>query len=457
MAHILLVDDQSSMRLTLTMLLKQNGHTLMQASTGADAIEKLAKNDFDVIITDLKLDEISGIDVLRAAKANNPQTEVIVLTGHGSVESAVEAMKSGAIDYLTKPVDSEELQLAVGRAMERQRLKSEVARLRSVVEHEQRFTPGNIVATSESMKQVLDLAQRVAPTDATVLIQGESGTGKELIARAIHQNSKRHDCGFLPINCGALPENLLESELFGHVKGAFTGAHLNKKGLFEEADGGTLFLDEIGETTPPTQVKLLRVLQDGEVRRVGSNTAVKTDVRLIAATNQNLPQRITEGAFREDLYYRLQVILIHLPPLRARRDEIMPLAEHYLGFYCQKFNKNISGFSEAAKNALMEHSWPGNIRELINAVERAVILCRGNEVAPDDFALTLGGTLLADAARNRSHDEIGVRLDRPFDEVEKEFLMAALAQHNGDAAATAAATGLSPNALAKKIKEHGLE
>jgi DNA-binding NtrC family response regulator len=273
MAHILLVDDQSSMRLTLTALLKQAGHTLMQAATGDDALKKLADNDFDIVITDLKLDTIGGLDILKAAKTNNPQTEVIVLTGYGSIETAVEAMKSGAIDYLTKPVDSEELQLAVERAMERQRLKSEVTRLRAVVE--QKFTARDIVASSEPMRQVLEIVSRVAPTDAAVLIQGESGTGKELIARAIHQNSKRKDAAFIPINCGALPENLLESELFGHVKGAFTGAHQNKKGLFEEADGGTLFLDEIGEMSPPLQVKLLRVLQDFEVRRVGSNAGVK--------------------------------------------------------------------------------------------------------------------------------------------------------------------------------------
>jgi DNA-binding NtrC family response regulator len=269
-------------------------------------------------------------------------------------------MKNGAIDYLTKPVDSEELMLAIARATERQRLKSEVTRLRAEVE--QKFTPGSIVATSPEMKAVLEMVARVAPTDAVVLIQGESGTGKELVARAIHQNSKRKDAAFIPINCGALPENLLESELFGHVKGAFTGAHQNKKGLFEEADGGTLFLDEIGETSPTTQVKLLRVLQDFEVRRVGSNTGIKVDVRIIAATNQKLQERIQEGAFREDLYYRLQVILLQLPALRERKGEILPLIEHYLQLNTQKFNKSVKGLSEEAKACLIEYSWPGNVR-----------------------------------------------------------------------------------------------
>jgi DNA-binding NtrC family response regulator len=389
MAHVLLVDDESSMRLTLTALLKRANHTLMQAATGQEALEKIEKNHFDVVITDLNLDRISGLDVLKAAKLASASTEVIVLTGYGSVESAVAAMKSGAIDYLTKPVDTEELLLAVERAKERQKLKSEVARLRTEVEHQGRFDGGSVVAASPAMREVLGMVERVAPTDATVLVQGESGTGKELIARAIHQNSPRKNEAFVPINCGALPENLLESELFGHVKGAFTGAHQNKKGLFEEADGGTLFLDEIGEMTPPTQVKLLRVLQDGEVRRVGGNTGIKTDVRIVAATNQNLHTNIEEGAFREDLYYRLQVIVLHLPPLRERREEILPLAEHYLKNYSQKFRKPIHGFSPAAQAALHEYSWPGNIRELINAVERSVILCQEEQVQPDDLALRL--------------------------------------------------------------------
>ncbi|BCM89593.1 transcriptional regulatory protein ZraR [Abditibacteriota bacterium] len=397
MAFILLVDDQSSMRLTLTALLKSAGHTLAQAATGADAIDKISKNDFDCVITDLKLDTISGMDVLRAAKTQNPQTEVIMLTGYGSIESAVAAMKAGAIDYLTKPVDTEELMLALARAQERQQLKSEVARLRSVIAKEQKFDPGNIVATSPAMKEVLEMVARVAPTDATVLIQGESGTGKELIARAMHQNSKRKDGPFIPINCGALPENLLESELFGHVKGAFTGAHQNKKGLFEEADGGTLFLDEIGEMSPVTQVKLLRVLQDSEVRRVGANLGVKVDVRVVAATNKRLQERIKNNEFREDLYYRLQVIPIYLPALRERKEEILPLVNHYLSTISSKMNKPLRGLSKESEKALLDYSWPGNIRELINAVERAVILCREDEpVRPEDFALTLGGTILAD-------------------------------------------------------------
>jgi len=387
MAQILLVDDESSIRMTLTALLKRAGHVLMQAATGEDAIAKLKANDFDLVITDLNLSGTSGLEVLKAAKTNNARTEVILLTGYGSVETAVAAMKAGAIDYLTKPIDSEELLMAIERATERQKLKSEVARLRTEVETKGSFNSGNIVATSDAMHAVLQMVERVAPTDAVVLIQGESGTGKELIARAIHQNSDRKSEAFIPINCGALPENLLESELFGHMKGAFTGAHQNKKGMFEEADGGTLFLDEIGEMTAATQVKLLRVLQDQEVRRVGANTGVKVDVRIVAATNQNLMSNIESGAFREDLYYRLQVIVIHLPPLRERLEEVLPIAMHYLQSYAQKFRKPLTGFAPGAQCALREYSWPGNIRELINAVERAAILCRGDVVESDDLGL----------------------------------------------------------------------
>ncbi|MEO6909001.1 MAG: sigma-54 dependent transcriptional regulator [Abditibacteriaceae bacterium] len=440
MAQILLVDDQSSARLTLTALLKQNGHTLAQAATGADAITKIEKSDFDIIITDLQLGEISGLDILEASRKNNPRTEVIMLTGYGSVETAVAAMKAGAIDYLTKPIDTEELLLAISRAVERQRLKSEVKRLRSEVERD--FDPGRIVSTSKAMSEVLDMVKKVAPTDAIVLIAGESGTGKELIARAIHQNSDRREEAFIPINCGALPESLLESELFGHIKGAFTGAIANKKGLFEEADGGTLFLDEIGEMTPPTQVKLLRVLQDGEVRRVGSNVGVSTDVRIVAATNQDLHENIKNGSFREDLYYRLQVILIAMPPLRERRDEIMPIANHYLNGFSQKFKKPVHTFSPSAVKALESHNWPGNVRELINAVERAVILCQKDQVEPDDLALHMN-TL-----------QNGISPSRSLEEVEREFLQIALDEHEGDAKATAKTVGMSMANFNKKLEEY---
>jgi len=366
------------------MLLKKQGHQLAQASSQQEAIEKLSQDVYDAVIADLRMEnKDSGIEVLKAAQRLTPPPAVIILTAYGSVESAVEAMKLGAADYVQKPFAPDELLVKLDRALEWRRKDAELVRLRSAQDKLYGFE--NIVAKSKGMLEVLDLVRRVAPSDATVLIEGETGTGKELIARAVHQHSPRHNAPFLPINCGALPETILESELFGHVKGAFTDAKANKKGLFEEADTGTIFLDEISETSPSTQVKLLRVLQDGEVRRVGSNTPITVDVRVIAATNRPIRQYVADGKFREDLYYRLQVIPIRIPPLRERREDILPLAEHFLRIYNAKNNRDIKGISREAQKILLAHNWPGNVRELENAMERAVILCTGKEIAPDDF------------------------------------------------------------------------
>ncbi|MCS6860029.1 MAG: sigma-54 dependent transcriptional regulator [Abditibacteriales bacterium] len=390
MAAILIVDDQASSRLTLSMLLKKQGHQLGQAASAQEAIEKLAQDVYDAVIADLRMENPnSGIEVLKAAQRLTPSPAVIILTAYGSVESAVEAMKLGAADYVQKPFAPDELLVKLDRALEWQRKDAELVRLRRAQDKLYGFE--NIVAKSKGMLEVLDLVRRVAPSDATVLIEGETGTGKELIARALHQHSPRHRAPFLPINCGALPETILESELFGHVKGAFTDAKTNKKGLFEEADGGTIFLDEISETSPSTQVKLLRVLQDGEVRRVGSNTPIQVDVRIIAATNRLLKQHVAEGKFREDLYYRLQVIPIRIPPLRERKEDILPLAEHFLRMYNAKNNRDIKGLSREAQKLLLTYDWPGNVRELENAIERAVILCTGKEITPDDFLGLIGG------------------------------------------------------------------
>ena len=384
MASILIVDDQSSSRLTLSMLLKKQGHQLGQASSQQEAMEKLSQDVYDAVIADLRMEnQNSGIEVLKVAQRLTPPPAVIILTAYGSVESAVEAMKLGAADYVQKPFAPDELLVKLNRALEWQRKDAELVRLRSAQDKLYGFD--NIVAKSKGMVEVLDLVRRVAPSDATILIEGETGTGKELIARAVHQHSPRHNAPFLPINCGALPETILESELFGHVKGAFTDAKTNKKGLFEEADTGTIFLDEISETAPSTQVKLLRVLQDGEVRRVGSNTPVTVDVRVIAATNRLIKQYIADGKFREDLYYRLQVIPLRIPPLRERKEDILPLAEHFLRMYNAKNNRDVKGISREAQKMLLAHDWPGNVRELENAMERAVILCTGKEITPDDF------------------------------------------------------------------------
>jgi DNA-binding NtrC family response regulator len=390
MASILIVDDESSSRLTLSLLLKKQGYRLAQAASQQEALEKLSQDVYDVVIADLRMEKKnSGIEVLKASQRLTPPPAVIILTAYSSVESAVEAMKLGASDYVQKPFAPDELLLKVSRALESQRKDAELVRLRTAQDKLYGFE--NIVAKSKGMLEVLDLVRRVAPSDATVLIEGETGTGKELIARALHQHSPRHNAPFIPINCGALPETILESELFGHVKGAFTDAKTNKKGLFEEADTGTIFLDEISETAPSTQVKLLRVLQDGEVRRVGSNTPVQVDVRVIAATNRLMAQHVAEGKFREDLYYRLQVIPIRIPPLRERKDDTLPLAEHFLRIYNAKNNRSVKGVSREAQKLLLSHAWPGNVRELENAIERAVILCTGKEIVPDDFLGLLNG------------------------------------------------------------------
>jgi len=442
MATILIVEDQSSMRLTLTMLLKKAGHRIVQAQTREEASAKLAADPCDLVITDLNLrEEGDGLEVLQKTRAYSPQIEVIVLTAYGSLESAVTAMRLGAFDYISKPFEPDELLMQVDKALERQHLKAEVRRLRHEVEA--RYGFGNIVAHSKEMHSVLDLVRRVAPTDATVLIQGESGTGKELIARAVHENSARRDLPFIPLNCGALPEALLESELFGHVKGAFTGAIANKKGLFEEAHQGTLFLDEIGEMSLPTQVRLLRVLQNGEIRHLGGNLPVIVDVRVLAATNRKLEEAVREKTFREDLYYRLQVIPLFVPPLRDRRDDILPIAEHFLQQFAKKFGKPLKGISREAQRALQRHDWPGNVRELENAIERATILCAGKQLLPDDLDL--------DAVKSVAV----VDEDLTLAEAERRHL-AKTRDKYADLAAAAKALGVTKATLQKKLKAHGL-
>jgi len=327
-AAVLVVDNEPSVRVTLLMLLKGRGHHLMESGDGQAALDLLRSEAVDLVITDLKMAEVSGLDVLRETKVASPETEVILLTGHGTVESAVEAMRLGAFDYVTKPFEPSELLHRVHNALERHRLLREVHHLRQQIREHRGF--GTIVGTSLPIQRLAGMVSRVAAADATVLIEGESGTGKELVARAIHAESKRAAQPFVGISCAALPETLLESELFGHVKGAFTGAATAKKGLFEEATQGTLFLDEIGDTPPPIQVKLLRVLQEREIRRVGSTTPIHIDVRLLAATNRRLEELVRDGRFREDLYYRLNVVALRIPPLRERREDIPLLAAHFL-------------------------------------------------------------------------------------------------------------------------------
>jgi two-component system response regulator PilR (NtrC family) len=402
MTKILFVEDDAAQATLLGMDLKRRGYAVT-AVRGADEAEAaLGRDAFDLVLTDLRLgDRDGGIDVLKAARREQPDAEVVVMTGHGSIAAAVAAMKSGAFDFLTKPVEPEQLALVLQKALERRSLLGEVRRLREEVKGKYSFE--GIIYASPEMHKVLDLVKKVAATEAAVLIHGESGTGKELIARAIHENSPRRSGSFVAINCGALPEGLLESELFGHVKGSFTGADRNKRGLFEEASGGTLFLDEISETTPALQVKLLRALQEGEIRRVGDNHPIKVSGRLVTATNRDLAKAVREGKFREDLYYRLKVFPIAIPALRERAADILPLAEHFLRKARKKSGGTAVRFSPEAAAAIKAFSWPGNVRELEHAMERALIMASGPAVESSDLpAELLSGAKPAAPKRKKS-------------------------------------------------------
>jgi two-component system response regulator HydG len=381
MGKILVVDDQRNMRTTLAMMLKGGGHDVDEAGEGAQAIDMASKGAYDIVLTDLRLGHITGIEVLRAVKEAQPLTEVIVMTAYGTIESAVEAMRLGAFDYIQKPFTEQELVVKIDRAIERRRLHGQVSLLANEFREKYRFE--NIIGRSQAIRDVLSRVTRIAPTDATVLITGESGTGKEMVAKAIHANSNRSDKPFVPVNCAAITETLLESELFGHARGSFTGAVSARKGLFEEADGGTFFFDEIAETPPSFQAKLLRVIQEGEVRRIGENKAIKVDVRIIAATNQDLAISIAEKRFRQDLYYRLNVARFQLPPLRDRREDIALLVEFFLDKYNRKMNRK-ARLGDGVIEALWRYEFPGNIRELENMVEQAVALSNG-EISIDDI------------------------------------------------------------------------
>ena len=382
-ARILVVDDDPGMRKSLAIMLRREGYQVTEAPGGEEAAEHLGREVFDLVITDLKMERVSGLDLLRRVKQMSPAVEVVLMTGVGTIESAVEAMKSGAFDFITKPFRLEEILLRVRNALEKRRLKEEVHLLRAEVASA--FGVEGIVGVSEGIRQVLTTLPKVAPTDSTVLITGESGTGKELIARAIHGASRRGQGPFVSVSCAAFPEQLLENELFGHVKGAFTGALAARKGLLEEAHGGTFFLDEIGEAPLPIQTKLLRVLEERTIRRLGDNRPIPVDVRIIAATNRDLAAAVRDKIFREDLFYRLNVIRIHLPPLRERREDIPLLARHLLTMHCRRLGRELTGFSPLALKSLGEYDFPGNIRELSNMVEQAVALAAGPLIEPQDL------------------------------------------------------------------------
>ncbi|HID93890.1 MAG TPA: sigma-54-dependent Fis family transcriptional regulator [bacterium (Candidatus Stahlbacteria)] len=440
MAKILVVDDEQSQRDLLAGLLSKANHRVVVAGSGEEALKKIDEG-IDLAIVDLKMPGMDGLTTLKEFKKLNPEICVIILTAYGTVETAVEAMKHGAYDYLNKPIDVDELLLIIKRAMEREELLTEVRYLKEELNRYAKIP--EIIGESDAMKQVMSTAYRVAQTNATVLIRGESGTGKELLARAIHLASPRKERRFVPVSCAAIPSTLLESELFGYERGAFTDAIKTKKGKFEVADQGTLFLDEIGDMPLSTQVKLLRVLQEREVERLGSNVTIPVDVRVIAATNQNLEQKIKQGEFREDLYFRLNVVTIVIPPLRERREDIIPLALHFLKKYTSECKKPVEDITKEAKDVLLRYSWPGNIRELENAIERAVVLTRSNLIIPEDLPIIVKDT----------EKELPLRLD----EVEKHHIERVLKLTNYNISQAASLLGIHRNTLREKIKKLNLQ
>jgi two-component system response regulator FlrC len=440
---ILVVDDEPAMRLLLSSVLKDEGHDVTAAATGEEAVQLIAKRHYHLVVTDLKMPGISGLELLEQVKRDDPGTAVIILTAFGTVEGAVEAMRKGAVHYLLKPLaNPDELRLAVRRVLEEQRVADEATTLRQATEAV--FPFGEIIAGDGKMQAALDLGRSVAPTDATVLITGETGTGKELMARAIHHWSLRAEQAFVAVSCAALAETLLESELFGHEKGAFTGAVAQRRGRFELAHGGTLFLDEVGEMTPALQAKLLRVLQEGTFERVGGTKTVTVDVRVIAATNRDLQRLVAKRTFREDLYYRLNVFPIVLPPLRERPADILPLAEHILRQASRRFGRQITGFTGEAQALLQEYPWPGNIRELQNVIERAAILCREAHIGPAHLHLSASPGVSSPVAQ------------KTLRELEREAILAALAAHKGNRRKAADQLGIGLRTLYTRLRVYGI-
>ncbi len=423
MSQILIVDNEKSMRDFLSIVLKKAGYDCLTAEDGEQAMKVIEQEGADLVITDIKMPGMDGLTLLKTLKVASPETATVMMTAFASTETAIEAMKEGAYDYLTKPFQIDEVKLVVKNVLERKTLRQENRQLRRELKSQADFT--QIIGKSAAMRKVLELVEKVADNKSNILITGESGTGKELIARAIHYNSSRKDHSFVTVNCSALPETLLESELFGHMKGAFTGAIGNKPGLFETADKGSILLDEIGETSLAIQVKLLRVLQERELRRVGGTKEIKVDIRIIAATNRNLEELIAEGKFREDLYYRLDVIPIHLPPLRERPEDVPLLADYFLHKYNESLGKSVEGFSPEAIRLLSQHEWKGNVRELENVLERAVALTANPMLSPEDFGGSLMKTTQGIPVPARIPRE-GLDLEALIGKIEKELLIKAL-------------------------------
>jgi len=452
--HILVVDDEPLIRRSLSELLTLEGYSVSSASDGLEALDLLRQYTADIVISDMKMPKMDGIQLLREIKKSHPGTPVIMITGHGSIDSAVEAMKEDAYDYITKPIIDSEIKIIIERLVRQKKIQEENTRLKQELSATKRDRFHDMVGKDDKMQKIYTLIEAIASTRATVLIHGESGTGKRLIAHAIHKyNEQERGKPFVEVSCGALTETLLESELFGHVKGSFTGAIKDRVGRFELADGGTIFLDEIDAFSPALQVKLLRVLQDGEFERVGDTKTFKVDVRVIAATNQNLEELITQGKFRKDLFYRLNVISIEVPPLRDRKIDIPLLIEDFIKKHTRHTNRNIVGLSDEAAAILMNYNWPGNIRELENVIERSVILSKGMVITPDAFPEFLD--------RAKTVDEIAIsngslNLKDALKSPEKDLILKTLNSVNGNKSEAASLLGINRTTLYKKMLKLGL-
>src|SRR5881409_3790850 len=443
-ATLLIADDDPGLRESLERTLTREGFRVILASDGRGALERLQGGGIDLVVTDLKMPGLTGIEVLRAAKAIAPDVDVILLTAFGTVEEAVKAMKDGAYDFLTKPFRREQLLKLIDKALERRDLIEQNRALKKQLEDLR--AKGQMIGASPSWRRMLTLVEQTADSSATILIQGESGTGKEGVARAIHDGSPRRSGPFVAVNCAALPETLLESELFGYDKGAFTGAAGSKKGRFELADGGTLFLDEVADLSPVTQPKILRVLQEGEFERVGGTKTLRVDVRIVAATNQDLAALVRDKRFRDDLYYRLNVITITAPPLRERREDVRVLAEHFLRVYAAKNNRRLEGFTDEAIRRLEAYAWPGNVRELENVIERGVVLAQGALMDVTDLPPEIAG------ATPLPEGVLSIRIGTPLAEVEARLLEETLRATKGNKTLTAKLLGIDPTTVLRKLK-----
>jgi len=443
--RILIVDDEANARMALAELLRDEGYAVDTAADGFKALPKLEEFNPDLVLTDLKMPGLDGLALMRKAREEDPERAVVLMTAYGTVDSAVAAMREGAADYLTKPINVDELVLVLDRALERRRLRAETGQLRARLSETRRVQ--NMIGSSPEMQRVFDAVLQVAPARASVLITGESGTGKELIAEAIHEHSPRARGPFVKLHCAALAESLLESELFGHERGAFTGAQARRDGRFQQADSGTLFLDEIGEVSPAIQVKLLRFLQEREFERVGGNQTIKVDVRILTATNRDLLQAVKDGRFREDLYYRLNVVAIEVPPLRARASDIALLATHFLRKYAAENGKELAGFTDDALACLARYAWPGNVRELENAMERAIVVSRKDAIGVEDLSPAIA------AARPRE-DGMPHVPGATLASLERYAILTTLEHTGGSTSKAAALLGISPRKIQYKLHEY---